>query len=572
MSEEFYRNDNIGENGSDEVISGTTGSAGEENVFEASNVEAASGEITETEAQSGPAAPQADENGWVWFGGSANGSEAGNGGEAPETEAQSEPAAPQADENGWVWFSGSAAENAETAQDAPEEEKEDASSEQAQPAAEPVFEKKETTQPGEPVRTEEKREKSRGRGTKAYMVAMTAAFLAVAVMLGFCIFRLNGIEERNNADNSRPTVTVTDNGNTGRISNSDNSEKEPSFTVQRSDNGAAADSDLTSLYNESAKSCVSVICTVTVSGGFFGTSYEGQSLGSGFVIDKSGYIVTNHHVIEDAKKITVQFYDGEQVSAELIGSDETCDLAVLKISTDRELYPVTFGDSDKVQIGQKVYAIGTPSNIKLAGTLTYGVVSGVNRQVSLTNDSGSVVKTMTLIQTDATLNPGNSGGPLFNMNGEVIGINTLKLSSTYEGIGFSIPSTGAVEVINDLIQNGKVSNPGSSYVKGTAKLGIEGATVNEASIKNYNLPESVPKGVYVATVSRKSAVYKEGLSAEDIITEFNGKKVETMEELKAYLAECSAGDTATIKYYRLDRHDDSKGEYFDITFKLDAQS
>ncbi|MBQ3196347.1 MAG: trypsin-like peptidase domain-containing protein [Clostridia bacterium] len=333
---------------------------------------------------------------------------------------------------------------------------------------------------------------------------------------------------------------------------------------------------LVELYNKCAPSCVSIICTVEYNNGFY--VQEGVSLGSGFVIEgtdpttkeQAYYIITNHHVIDNAKSIEVKFYDDSTYTATLIGSDEMTDIAVLTIEKT-DLIPLEIGDSDSLMVGQWVIAIGTPSDEEFAGTMSYGIISGVNRALEITNNYGTVVKTMTVIQTTATLNPGNSGGPLINMAGQVIGINAMKLSESYEGMGFALPSTSAMNIINSLIAYGEVVDRTDSFAVGSAKLGITGATVTDEIIAEYNLGEECPKGVLVTVVSRGTAVYEAGLSIYDIITEFDGEKIESIEQLQAAIKKAGAGTTVEMTFYRLGRLNE-EGSYHTITFKLDYAS
>lgn len=313
----------------------------------------------------------------------------------------------------------------------------------------------------------------------------------------------------------------------------------------------------TELYEKCSVSCVSIICTFDKSSGY--------ALGSGFVLSEDGYIATNHHVIEDADHITVQFYDGTEYEATLIGSDSVTDLAVLRIEAEG-LIPAELGDSAKVSVGEPVVAIGTPYDITLAGTMTSGVVSGLARDVECTDDYGNVVKTMTLIQTDASINPGNSGGPLFNLNGQIIGINTLKLMDEYEGIGFSIPITDAIAVFETLVKYGELPDYGDTdFVKTSPKLHITVMSVSDArNSVEYGryIGKDAPDGVYVIEVTPGTAIYEAGLEIYDIITEFNGVVLEGRDDLAAELAKCSAGETVTIKVYH-------RGQYKTLTFKLD---
>lgn len=313
----------------------------------------------------------------------------------------------------------------------------------------------------------------------------------------------------------------------------------------------------TELYEKCSVSCVSVV-----------SSYENgtYSLGSGIVLSKDGYISTNHHVIEDAESIRVIFYDGTEYEAKLIGSDSLTDLAVLRIEADN-LIPAELGNSDTVSVGETVVAIGSPYDLSLAGTMTVGVISGLEREVECTDDTGSIVKTMTLLQTDASINPGNSGGPLFNINGQVIGINTLKLMDVYEGIGFSIPISAAIRVFEDLVEYGKVMDyEDIGLVKSSPKLHITVIAVSDAretlEFGKY-ISKDAPDGVYVVEVTPGTAIYEAGLEIYDIITKFNGIRVENTAELANALSNCAAGETVSVEVYH-------RGQYKTLTFKLDS--
>ena len=221
---------------------------------------------------------------------------------------------------------------------------------------------------------------------------------------------------------------------------------------------------------------------------------SGEGAGSGIIITESGYISTNYHVVEDAKKITVITYDGQKYDAEYIDGDEINDIAVIKISAFG-LKAAVLGDSDSTAVGERVMAIGTPYSIDYRGSMTAGYISGVNRQYSIKNDNGTVNKTLKLLQTDTSVNPGNSGGPLFNMNGEVIGVVTMKIAgSNYEGMGFAIPINGVKNMIFDIIENGEITD--SSYgsaVQGAA-LGISGREVENG--QKYLITETSCIPVY----------------------------------------------------------------------------
>jgi len=240
------------------------------------------------------------------------------------------------------------------------------------------------------------------------------------------------------------------------------------------------------------------------------------AVGSGFIVDKTGYILTNYHVVEDSSRITVQLHSGEEFAAKIVGIDEETDLAVLKIETGRDLPFVKLGDSEKAQVGDWVLAIGSPFG--LSQTVTAGIVSQVKRETPYTFSFPKK-----FIQTDAAINRGNSGGPLVNMNGEVIGINSQIATSTgdYNGIGFSLPINDAVAVYRQIVQTGKVRR---------GYLGVSLDSVKAEFAKVYGLAEA--RGAIVLEVrDKKSAAALAGLQAGDVILEYNGQKVENATDL-----------------------------------------
>lgn len=280
-------------------------------------------------------------------------------------------------------------------------------------------------------------------------------------------------------------------------------------------------------------------------GGDNNTTREATATGTGVVITDNGYVVTNAHVIYDseygggeAKEISVLLNDEKSYDAELIGYDTDCDLAVLKIDA-KGLTAAEFGDSDKLKLGESVVAIGNPLGFELMDTVTSGIVSGLNRNITI-ND-----KPMNLLQTDAAINSGNSGGPLINKYGQVIGINSSKMSSSYssntasiEGIGFAIPSNDVSRIVDDIMQFG--------YVTGKPQLGISCQDVTETIANMYNLPV----GVYVTAVTEGSAAEKAGLRPGDVIVKVDDEEVTTSEELTSKKNEHEAGDTIKITYVR----------------------
>lgn len=292
------------------------------------------------------------------------------------------------------------------------------------------------------------------------------------------------------------------------------------------------------------KKCIGSVVSITAS------SQSGKSSGTGIVLSADGYLITNHHVIENAQVIAVQTSDDRQFQASIIGSDEASDLAVLKVEAD-DLQPAEFGDSDKLAVGDRVVAIGDPLGAQLRGTMTSGIVSAINRDLEV-ND-----RTMTLIQTDAALNNGNSGGPLINCYGQVIGINAMKLRSYYsttaEGLGFAIPMAVAKPILEELMENG--------YVAGRPAIGISYDTLPLAFRIYYNLPE----GVYISAVYDGADAQAKGVTAGDIITAVNGTRVTSIDELNRVKNQFTAGDSITLTLY-------NGGSYRDVEVTLIDQA
>ena len=265
----------------------------------------------------------------------------------------------------------------------------------------------------------------------------------------------------------------------------------------------------------------------------FGTPQERQSsaLGSGFIIDEEGIVVTNNHVIEGAEDIVVQVNGEKQLKAKVIGADPLSDIAVLKIESKDKFLPVRFGDSDKARIGDWVIAIGNPFG--LGGTVTSGIISARNRSIGLSRYED-------YIQTDASINSGNSGGPLFDMNGDVIGINTAILGrSGNVGIGFSIPSNSAKIVIDQLIEFGETK-------RGWLGVRIQDVTKEIAEVEKLD----EPRGALVASVAPNSPSDKAGVKGGDIILEFNGEKIKQMKELPMIVARTEVGKKVKVKIWR----------------------
>ncbi|CUU45608.1 MULTISPECIES: S1C family serine protease [Clostridium] len=301
-----------------------------------------------------------------------------------------------------------------------------------------------------------------------------------------------------------------------------------SFTSSTPDAMSAADA-----FNKVAPAVVIVSTKGSSNSGFMNGEVEG--MGSGFIINEEGYILTNYHVIANAKEITVTLSNNTEVSATVVNYDQDRDVAMLKLKDGTKVPAVAeLGDSDEVYPGAEVIAIGTPLSKNFAQTLTKGVISGSNRTI---DDSG---KSVDFIQTDAAINPGNSGGPLVNAKGQVIGINSMKIgsdasgsSTPVEGIGFAIP-------INE------VKNKIDALSKPILNLGIQIREIDSATAKKYDLVE----GIYVSSVEEYSPAEKGGLKIGDIIVKCDGKEAKKFDELKAIKESKNAGDTMKIEVIR----------------------
>ena len=269
---------------------------------------------------------------------------------------------------------------------------------------------------------------------------------------------------------------------------------------------------------------------------------SGSSTGTGVVLSANGYLLTNYHVIRQALAINVTLTDERELRATLVGEDPVSDLAVLRVDAE-DLTPAQFGDSDGVRVGDSVVAIGDPLGVELRGTMTDGIVSAISRDVQVDG------RVMNLIQTNAALNSGNSGGPLINRFGQVIGINTMKIgtfadSSGVEGLGFAIPSATVQEIVNQLLSQG--------YVSGRPWLGIEGESFSTFYQRFYR----IPKGLYVTDVQVGSPAEAAGLRIGDIILTADGGSVTDMDALNAQLYTHAPGDSMRLSVYRNGRQGD----------------
>ena len=313
--------------------------------------------------------------------------------------------------------------------------------------------------------------------------------------------------------------------------------------------------EITKVVAEVKNAVVSVINKQSTSrNNLYGTQQTGGELataseGSGVIYKNENgyaYIVTNYHVIAKSQELEVLLSDGTREKAELVGSDQWTDLAVIRIANTNVSTVAEFANSDDVEVGQTAIAIGSPLGSEFATSVTQGIVSATNRAVATDVDGdGQEDWVVTAIQTDAAINPGNSGGALINSAGQVIGINSMKISkSSVEGMGFAIPSNEVVSIIKQLEENGKITRPalGISMVNLTS--------VNTRVIQQMNLPADVKSGVVIAEVDSKGSAKAAGLQAYDVIVEMDGQKIEGIQNLRKVLYSHKVGDKMEVTYYR----------------------
>ena len=293
-------------------------------------------------------------------------------------------------------------------------------------------------------------------------------------------------------------------------------------------------------------------------------SQQVASEGSGVIYKKNGkdaYLVTNTHVIQGASKVDIRLADGTKVPGEIVGSDTFSDIAVVKISSEKVTTVAEFGDSSKLNVGETAIAIGSPLGSEYANTVTQGIISSLNRNVSLKSQDGQAISTKA-IQTDTAINPGNSGGPLVNIQGQVIGITSSKIASnggtSVEGLGFAIPSNDAQNIIKQLESDGKVTRPA---------LGIQMvnlANIGASDLRKLNIPSSVTSGVVVKSVQSNMPASGH-LEKYDVITKVDDKEISSSTDLQSALYNHSIGDTIKITYYR-------NGKEETTTVKLDKST
>lgn len=303
-------------------------------------------------------------------------------------------------------------------------------------------------------------------------------------------------------------------------------------------------------YQEVYAKCLPSVVSITV------ITADGAGTGTGIVMTADGYILTCNHVIEDGVTCTVTTYDDQVYTALLVGGDAQTDLAVLKIEAEG-LIPAEFGDSDELTVGDEALAIGDPLGTTLRGTLTNGIISAINRNVTVNGYS------MTLLQTTAALNSGNSGGPLINIYGQVVGVNNMKMNSTsvtVEGLGFAVPTSVVKEIVPTLATEGKVSRP---------VLGITCYSISEEYVTSGDYLSS---GCLAASVNEKSDAYAQGVQVGDYITQINGMTVTSVDDVKAVIEDMSIGDTVELTILRPNEEGTAIAEELTITVALVDQA
>ena len=402
----------------------------------------------------------------------------------------------------------------------------------------------------QPTQPEEPEEPKKKRRTWLKITALLLA-LAIVASLGRALLRsaINGLAAHNaSGDSAQPAADASG------AASAPESAGEP---YQREltplpETLPTYDSGKTLTAQEVYGINVDAVCGIAteVTTNVFGQTASTAVVGSGFVLTEDGYVVTNNHVVEGTDNVSVKLHDGSTYPAEVVGGDSLSDVALLKIEAEG-LSHVAVGDSDAIAVGEGCIAIGNPLG-ELTFTMTGGYVSALPREINISG------KPISMFQTDAAINAGNSGGPLFDMAGNVIGITSAKISgitgsgASIEGVGFAIPINEALRVVYDLQEYG--------YVRGRAFLGVTVKELDAATADTYGLPV----GPIVQSVVADSCADKAGIAVKDIILAFNGRNVKTYTQLMSALNKCSAGDEVTLRIYRA-------GAELDVTLTLDER-
>ena len=379
-------------------------------------------------------------------------------------------------------------------------------------------------------------------GIGGRMIALLVAVALVASIGGSVLTNVISNISRKNEETNKASETMSSQDVESSTDEQDaQSEEADGYTLEKSQLPTSLSSNDTGksltpkeVYAMNVNACVGIATQITTN--VWGQVASASASGSGFILTSDGYVVTNNHVVDGATSVTVKLYNGDEYDATIVGTDEMNDVALLKIDATG-LQAVTVGDSDQIEVGEEVIAIGNPLG-ELTFTMTAGVVSALDREI---NTDG---KPINMLQTDVAINSGNSGGPLFDMDGNVIGITSAKYSgetssgASIEGISFAIPINDALRIVYDLQQYG--------HVTGRAYLGVTVRDLDSSTGATYGLPT----GPMIQSVEAGGCAEKAGLQQGDIIIGFNDAEISSYTDLVAALNKCKAGDTVTIKVYR----------------------
>ena len=384
------------------------------------------------------------------------------------------------------------------------------------------------------------------RGPLAVLMVVVILLCGIVTALSFLNIRLFQKMKADSQDNSfRFSLQPAAEDNIPDDTQPDDVNKNTDVTLELSDTPVSVENipqegglSLQSIYSKAIPSVVSISCSTR----------NGASTGSGVVLSQEGYILTNAHVVDGAQTLTVLLHDGTGHNARILGQDSFSDIAILQIEATG-LVPAEFGDDRSLRVGDAVVAIGDPLGIELRGTMTNGIVSAINRDIHTDG------RTMTLIQTNAALNPGNSGGPLLNCYGQVVGINTMKMGDNMnvagvEGLGFAIPSTTVKDVVDQLLSQG--------YVSGRPSIGITVQRLSTFDQLYYGLPQ----GLFISEVEADSAAANCGIRAGDVLIGFDGQPTADTDTLQQLLYTHKAGDIVSVNIYR-------NGKEYTATLTLD---
>ncbi|MFD6208454.1 S1C family serine protease [Peribacillus sp. NPDC060253] len=390
----------------------------------------------------------------------------------------------------------------------------------------------------EQVRVKEERKK----GKSLWLTSLVSGTIASMVTSSVFVFGGDFIDQGKNSMNESTQ--------TAGVEQTERVEKNRSVNAEKLSTSSDSN-DRADMVESASKSIVGVVNLQEVQNQY---PFQQQSTksetvesgtGSGVIYKKDNgkaYIITNNHVIEGAKEVEISLYDGQKATAEVVGADALTDLAVLTIDASKAPEGINFGDSDSIRPGEEVLAIGNPLGLDFSRSVTQGIVSATGRSISVDTSDGEWE--LDVLQTDAAINPGNSGGALINTAGEVIGINSLKISeSGVEGLGFAIPSNDVIPIVTELIENGKITRP---------YLGVSLASIEELpQYSLQNIPEAAKTGVMITSIESGSAAENGGLKQQDIIVEIDGTKINSAAELRKHLyTNKKIGDKVKVKVYR----------------------